>query len=206
MSRGYSVAQTARLVCALRWTCSRLAEMLDAWARQSATVAAAEPQAGGPHAAASVRLAELSGRLVSHRETLDGFQPDSELMAGWRQAAPNGQPLVAALDEIAGLEGPRDRVAVAEEVLVAGLSGAYRQIDEHAAPHCDAALASAARTLKDHLDAALASAAGAPGGDLDGEAEPVAAGPSGAVEAAARVLSAAGGIVGSSVLRPQDWT
>lgn len=183
MSRGYSVAQTARLVCALRWACGRLAGMLDDWAAQAAA-------AREPHAAGATRLAELSRRLASHRETLDGLQPDSELMASWRQAAPADQALVAALEEIAGLEGPLERLAVAEEVFVPELSKAYRQIGEHAAPHCDAALASAARALRQDLDREAASAGVAPPG---------------AVETADRVLTAAGGIVEPSLLRPGDW-
>ncbi|MXV98762.1 MAG: hypothetical protein F4Z90_08525 [Acidimicrobiaceae bacterium] len=182
MSRGYSVAQTARLVCALRWACGRLAEMLDAWAAQ----AASDPE----HAEAAAAVSELSRRLASHRETLDGLQPDSELMAPWRQAAPADPALAEALDEIAGLAGPLERLAVAEEVFVPELSDAYRQIGEHAAPHCDAALASAARTLQHDLDREDSSV---------GVAQP------GAVEAAASVLSAVGGIVESSLLRPGDW-
>ena len=184
MIHGYSVAQTARLVCALRWACGRLSEMLDGWAAQAA--AAGEPD----HAPAGVRLAELSSRLAVHRETLDGFQPDSELMAPWRQAAPADPGLVPALDEIAASEGSLERLDIARTVLVPQLLRAYAEIGEHAAPHCDAALATVARTLAQ---------------DLDGEAEPAGAGPSGAVEAAARVLSAAGGIVGSSLLRPDGW-
>lgn len=182
MSRGYSVAQTARLVCALRWACGRLAEMLEGWAAEAASTPG--------HAGAAASMSELSRRLAAHREALDGLQPDSELMASWRQAAPADRALVAALEEIAGLEDPLERLAVAEEVFVPELSGAYRQIGEHAAPHCDGALASVARALEH---------------DLDGEAEPVGGGPSSAVEATARVLSAAGGIVGPSLLRPEDW-
>ena len=79
---------------------------------------------------------------------------------------------------------------MAEEVFVPELSDAYRQIGEHAAPHCDAALASAARALRH---------------DLDGEDSSVGAGRPAAVEAATGVLSAAGGIVGSSLLSPGDW-
>ena len=182
MSHGYSVAQTARLVCALRWACGRLSEMLDGWAAQ----ASAAP--GNAEAAAS--MSGLSRRLVSHRETLDGLQPDSELMAPWRQAAPADPALAEALDEIAGVAGPRERLAVAEEVLVPGLSDAYRQIGEYATPHCDAALASAARALRQ---------------DLRREDSPVGVVRPAAVEAAAGVLSAAGGIVGPSLLRPDDW-
>ena len=183
MSRGYSVSQTARLVCGLRWVCGRLAEMFEGWAADAAEV-------GEPHAARAARLAELSRRLASHRETLDGLQPDSEMMAPWRQAAPADPALAEALEEIAGLEGPSERLAVAEQVFVPELSGAYRQIGEHAAPHCDAALASAALALRQ---------------DLDHEAASAGVAPPGAVEAADRVLTAAGGIVEPSLLRPGDW-
>jgi len=182
VSRGYSVAQTARLVCALRWTCGRLSEMLEAWAAQ----ATSDPE----HAEAAASMSELGRRLASHRETLDGLQPDSELMAPWRQAAPADPALAEALDEIAGLAGPLERLAVAEEVFVPELSDAYRQIGEHAAPHCDAALASVARALEH---------------DLDRADSPVGVAQPGAVEAADRVLTAAGGIVGPSLLRPGDW-
>ena len=186
MSRGYSVAQTARLVCGLRWVCGRLSEVLGVWAQEAAA-------AGAPHAVASVRLAVLSRRLAAHRETLDGLQPDSQLMASWREAAPADPALAAALDTIAATEGPSERLAVAVAVFVPQLSGVYEQIGEHAAPHCDAALASAAGSLRHDLDGE-AAAAGA--GQLSA-AE--------AVEAADRVLSAAGGIVGPYVLMPDDW-
>lgn len=180
MSLGYSVAQTARLVCALRWACGRLSEILGAWAAE----------AGGSRAGAAARLADLGRRLAVHRETLDGLQPDSERMAPWRQAAPADPALAEALDAIAAAEGPPERLAVAEEVFMPALSGVCREVIEHAAPHCDAALASAARALRRDLDREPASAR---------VAQP------GAVEAAVSALSAAGGIVGPSLLRPGDW-
>ncbi len=195
MSLGYSVARTARLVCGLRWACGRVSEILGAWAGQAAA-------AGGPHAGAAVRLLELSRRLALHRETLDGLQPDSERMAAWRQASPADQALVAALDEIAALQGPSERLAVAETVLVPALAGVYREIGQHAAPHCDAALASAVRALLHDLDREAAVAgAGQPGTVETAGALEVAS----PVEAAGRVLTAAGGIVGPDVLRPGAW-
>lgn len=186
MSRGYSVAQTARLVSALRWVCGRLSEIVGVWAQEAATAEA-------PHAVASVRLAVLSRRLGAHRETLDGLQPDSQRMASWREAAPADPVLAAALDTIAATEGPSERLAVAVEVFVPQLSGVYEQIGEHAAPHCDAALASAARSLRHNLGREAAIA---------GAGQPSAAE---AVEAASRVLSAAGGVVSPYLLRPEDW-
>jgi hypothetical protein len=179
VSRGYSVAQTARLVCALRWACSRLAEMLERWAAQAASA----PE----HAEAAARMSELSLRLASHREALDGLQPDSELMAPWRQAAPADESLVAALDEIAASGGSVERLDIARNVLVPELLGVYAEISEHAAPHCDGALISAASSL---------------GFDLNRQAGPAGATQSGAVEATAGALSAAGGIVERSLLRP----
>lgn len=181
--RGYSVAQTARLVSALRWACGRLSEILGVWAQEAAT-------AGAPHAVASVRLTVLSRRFAAHREALDVLQPDSVLMAGWRQAAPADQALAAALDEMATMEGPLERLAVAETVIVPALAGVYREIGEHAAPHCDAALASAARALRHDLDRGTAAA---------GSGQP------GAVGAAHGVLAAAGGLVGPDVLTPGEW-
>ena len=180
MSRGYSVAQTARLVCALRWSCGRLSEMLEAWAVQAA---------GAPeHAEAAATMWELSRRLASHREILDGLQPSSEQMAPWRQAAPADQALVAALDEISASEGTPERLDIARKVLVPQLLRIYAEICEHAAPHCDGTLISVAGSL---------------GFDLDRRAAPAGAARSGAVEAAAGALSAAGGIVERSLLRPQ---
>ena len=215
MSRGYSVAQTARLVCALRWSCGRLSEILEAWAAQAADTpertetaqaadtperteaaqAADTPErteavqaADTPeHAGAAAAMWELSRRLAAHRETLDGLQPDSELMTSWREAAPADGSLVAALDEIAALKGSVERLDIARKVLVPQLLGVYAAIGDHAAPHCDAALASAVRALRHDLDR----------GDA-----PAGAGSPGAVEAAARVLSAAGGLVERSLLRP----
>ena len=178
MSRGYSVAETARLVCALRWACGRLAEVLEAWAAQAAGTA--------EHAEAAAPMWELSRRLASHREILDGLQPDSELMAPWRQAAPADAALVAALDEIAASEGTPERLDIAREVLVPELRRVYAEIREHAAPHCDGALISTARSL---------------GFDLDREHRGGSA--PGAAEAAAGVMSTAGGIVERSLLRPE---
>ena len=179
MSRGYSVAQTARLVGALRWACGRLSEMLEGWAAQ---------EAGAPeHAEVAAPLSELSRRLASHREALDGLQPDSELMAPWRQAAPADESVAAALDEIAASEGSVERLDIARNVLVPELRRVYAEIREHAAPHCDGALISAAGSL---------------GSDLDRQAGPAGATQSGAVQAAAGVLFAAGGIVERSLLQP----
>ena len=183
MSRGYSVAQTARLVCALRWSCTRLSEILEAWSTHAA-------RASEPHVEAAVRLMELSRRLASHRQTLDGLQPDSERMASWRQPAPADQALAAALGELAELEGPTERVDVAVRVIVPALAEVYGEIKAFAAPHCDAALASAARTLRH---------------DLDRQAELAGPVSSSAAEAAERALVAAGGIVGAFLLRPEDW-
>ena len=180
MSRGYSVAQTARLVCALRWACGRLAEMLEGWAAQAAGTAG--------HAEAAAPLSELGRRLAAHREALDGLQPDSQLMAAWRQAAPADQALVAGLEEIAASEGSVERLDIARNVLVPELRRVYAEIREHAAPHCDGALISTAGSLRL---------------DLDRRAAPAGAAQSGAVQAAAGVLFAAGGLVEHSLLRPE---
>ena len=184
MTVGYSVAQTARLVCALRWTCSRLSQMLEVWAAQAAAVPA--------HAGAAVAMSELARRLASHREALDDLQPDSEAMAPWRRAAPADPSLAEALDQIAALEGSQERLDVAREVLVPHLVGTYRQIGEQAAPHCDGALASVARSLGHDLRRDHLARRTVPRGAVRSEA----------VGEAVRVLSAAGGIVGPSVLRP----
>ena len=182
MSAGYSAVQTARLVSAMRWVCGRLSEMLGVWAGQAA--------AAGGNDEAAVRLSVLGRRLAAHRQTLDGLQLDSERLAEWRQPAAAGGSLAGALDEIAATEGPSERLAVAEEVFVPQLAGVYEQIGEHAATHCDAALASAARSLRH---------------DLDRETTAAGTGQRGGVEAAQRALYAAGGIVGPDVLRPEDW-
>lgn len=186
MSRGYSVAETARLVCSLRWACGRLSEMLEAWAREAAA-------AGGRHAEAAARLAELGRRLGWHRETLDGHQPDSERMAPWRQAAPADPALAEALDAIAAMDGPSERLEVAEEVFVPLLSDVYEQIGEHAAPHCDAALASAALLLRHDLGDSRPDVGPLHGGE----------GRSTAVAEAKTALAGAGGLVGRPLLRPE---
>ena len=187
MSRGYSVAQTARLVCALRWSCGRLSEVLEAWAARAADT----PE----QAEAAAPMWELSRRLASHREALDGLQPDSEMMAAWRQAAPADVALVAALDAIAASEGSVERLDVARKVLVPQLLRACAEICEHAAPHCDGALLSAAGSLGFDLDREHRSGR-APGDGTPGR---------GAVNEAEWALAGAGGIVGLSVLRPDDW-
>ena len=206
MNPGYTAEQTARLVGALRWACGRLSEIVDAWAREAAA-AAAGTGAGGlapdPDrspapgvAAAAVRMAELSRRLASHRDALDELQPDSERLVSWRPAAPADPSLGAALDEIAALQGPLERLAVVRQVLVPQLLGAYRDICDHAAPHCDAALASAARSLHHDLDR---------GCQDDGAPAEAGGHQPGALAAAERSLSAAGGIVGRALVRPGVW-
>jgi hypothetical protein len=193
VSPGYSALQTARLVSALRWVCGRLSEILDAWAAEAAAAAGGAPSgASGAAAGAAAEMRVLSRRLDSHRLVLEGLQPDSERLAGWRQAAPADPSLTDALDEIAALTGPAGRLAVARDVLVPRLAGACRGICEHAAPHCDGALASAAGSLGHDLGHDRAGAA-----PLDGDANS-----SVAVAVAERVLEAAGGLVAPSVLRP----
>ena len=214
MSAGYSLVQTARLVAALRWACGRLSEIVGAWASDAAgsgvqpgggdsadagaadagAAAAAVDSADAGVAAAAVDMTVLSRRLAAHRSVFDGLQPDSERLASWRQAAPADPLLAEALDEIAALPGALERFSVAREVLVPELLGAYREICAHAAPHCDAALASAASSLRHDL--------GRGGRHAAASADAV---PSSAAAAAERRLSAAGGLVGRSVLRPDSW-
>ena len=191
VSRGYSAVQTARLVSALRWVCGRLSEIVDAWASEAA--AGAEGVQAGEDSAdaadAAVEMMVLSRRLASHRGVLDGLQPDSERLSVWRQAAPADASLADALGEIAALADASERLSVAREVLVPQLLAVYHQVVAHAAPHCDGALASAAGSL---------------GHDLDRMGRHAAA-PAGAAANAARRLSAAGGLVERSLLRPADW-
>ncbi len=218
---GYSVAQTARLVCALRWTCDRLSKMLGAWAEQAAAALA--------HAEAAIELSELSRRLAAHREVLDRLQPDSELMVPWRQAAPADAALDAALDQIAALEGSPDHLDIAHGVLVPEFLRVYAAICEHATPHCDGALISAACSLRFDLDRecggepsdstpendverSLPIAGGEPSDStlekaVERSLPAAGGGPSGggAVNDAQQVLAAAGGIVAASVLRPDTW-
>ena len=205
VSLGYSAVQTARLVSALRWVCGRLSEILEAWATAAAAgdaptpadaadaaaadIATAGVQAGEDPAAAAVEMMVLSRRLASHREALDGLQPDSERLSVWRQAAPADASLAEALDDIAALEAASERLAVARQMLVPQLVGVYRQIVEHAAPHCDGALASAAGSLGHDLAHAGHHFAASAGAAADAE----------------RRLSAAGGLVGRSLLRPATW-
>ena len=210
MSAGYSLVQTARLVAALRWACGRLSEIVGAWASGAAASLGSGAQPGGGDsadagaadagaadagvAAAAVDMTVLSRRLAAHRSVLDGLQPDSERLASWRHAAPADPLLAEALDEIAALPGALERLSVAREVLVPELLGAYREICAHAAPHCDAALASAASSLRHDL--------GRGGRHAAASADAV---PSSAAAAAERRLSAAGGLVGRSVRRPDSW-
>ena len=210
MNAGYSAVQTARLVAALRWACGRLSEIVGAWATEAAAAAGGgAPTGGGDQpdragrdsfdvhvaaAAAAVEMTVLSRRLAAHRYVLDGLQPDSERLASWRLAAPADPSLADALDEIAALQGPLERRGVAREVLVPQMLGAYQEIREHAAPHCDAALASAAGSLSHDLDR----------GRVGGAARADAASSS-AAASAERSLLAAGGLVGSSLLCPDSW-
>ena len=200
MSAGYSAVQTARLVAALRWACGRLSEIVGAWASDGAAGAMSGAQPGGGDsadvgaAAAAVDMTALSRRLAAHRDVLDGLQPDSERLATWRQAAPADPLLAEAIDEIAALQGPMERLWLVREVLVPELLGAYREICAHAAPHCDAALSSAASSLRHDLGHGGRHAAASAG-----------ALPSSAAAAAERRLSAAGGLVGRSLLRPDSW-
>ena len=187
MNHGYSAVQTARLVSALRWACGRLSEILGVWAGQAA--------AAGGHDETAVRLMVLSRRLDAHRATFDGLQPDSERLAAWRQAAPADPSLAEALEEIAALQGPTERLAVAQEVLVPQLLGAYRDICRQAAPHCDAALASAAGSLGDDLARHRSDGAAGAVGDASNRA----------AASAESGLSAAGGLVERSLLRPGNW-
>ena len=200
MSAGYSLVQTARLVAALRWACGRLSEIVGAWASgAAASLGSGAPPGGGDSAdagaaAAAVDMTVLSRRLAAHRSVLDGLQPDSERLASWRHAAPADPLLAEALDEIAALPGALERLSVAREVLVPELLGAYREICAHAAPHCDAALASAASSLRHDL--------GRGGRHAAASADAL---PSSSAAAAERRLSAAGGLVGRSLLRPDSW-
>lgn len=211
MGPGYSAVQTARLVSALRWVCGRLSELVGVWASEAATAAAGDAQPGAGHpqtrttgdsihagvTAAAVEMSVLSRRLASHRDVLDGLQPDSERLSSWRRAAPGDPSLADAIDEIAALHGPLERLAVARQVLIPQLLDACRDIGLHAATHCDGALVAAARSLSHDLSHDR----------IGGDSAPADPASSGAVaaEAAESRLSAAGGVVGRSLLRPTGW-
>lgn len=204
MSPGYSAVQTAELVSALRWACGRLSEIFEAWAMDAAAAAAGgapgadrEPERSDHDAGATafaVEMTVLSRRLAAHRDVLDGLQPDSERLAAWRQATPADASVTGALDEIAAMRGTTERLAVARDVLVPQLLGAYRDIGDHAAPHCDAALATAAGSLSHDLDR-----------NRPGDAAPHTPESSEAAAAAESRLAKVGGVVGRSLLRPAAW-
>lgn len=199
MSRGYSVAQAARLVSALRWTCTRLSDMFAAWAGEAAAAAGEAPEAAVPGGAAepaeaAASLWALSRRLASHREALDALQPDSERMATWRPPTAADVSVAAMLDGIAETRGASARLDIACDVLVPQLRRCYATVCEHAAPHCDGALHSTTAAL---------------GFDLDLGRRPVgrrdeAPGRRG-VDEAHEALVAAGGLIEPSVLQPGDW-
>lgn len=219
MSRGYSAEQTARLVSALRWTCGRLRDIVAAWASQAASEAVTGSVEGGSdHAAsAAVRLTVLQRRLEAHGAALDGLQPDSVLLAPHQIPAPGEPALVAALDEIAAHEDHSDRQSVAETVFAAELADVCTAIMGHAASHCDAALSSTARVMRDdlwHFIAADASAypsdrvsAAAPERSEHLRAEDRAAAPTtdDVASAALRRLREAGGIVSAQLTRPDTF-
>ena len=183
MSRGYTVVQTARLVSALRWAVGRLSDIVGAWAGEAATDA--------PETA--VWMTALSRRLGSHGEAWGEQQPDSELLASHRSPRSSGPAIEAAMDEIAALQGAAARFAVTRQVLIPELVGACAEIRAHAAPHCDAALASAAEMLSHDLSRHREA-----GDRLSGRL--AARGDS--VAGAERRLLAAGGIVPRSMSQP----
>ena len=189
MSQGYTVAQTARLVAALRWAAGHFSSVVAVWAREAA---ADEPEA-------AVWMATLSRRLAWHCESLEAVQPDSVRMQPYRDAGPPGPSGRDAVDEIAALQGTPARLAVAQQVLASHLADALGEVCAHAAPHCDAALVWAAEAMSRDLRRCLE--AGGESGRL-GVAGHDAAGASDAAVRAERALAAAGGIVPRPLLRP----
>lgn len=212
------MAQTARLVSGLRWVCGRLSEMLQVWAQRAAASSGGSEVDGGherpgqaaalpgSEAEAAVRMAELGRRLAWHRETLDGLQPDSVRMAAWHQAAPVDDALAAALEEVEATGGSVERLDVALAVFVPQLADVYRQIGQHAAPHCDAALAAVASRLRHDLQKSVdpGAAGRVPVESAEGELSAVGA-RSEAAESAERVLATAGGLVAAAMVRPETW-
>ena len=184
MSPGYTVAQTARLVAAVRWAVGRSSDIVGEWALGAA--------AGSP--AMAVWMTVLSRRLAEHRESLASLQPDSVLMEPYREAAPPDPSVQAAVEEIAALRGDGAQFAAARLVLVPQLAGACDEVCAHAAPHCDAPLARMAETISRDLNRLLETA-----GDLGGRAD---AGTDG-VARCQRRLEAAGGLVPRPLLRPE---
>lgn len=217
MSLGYSVAQTARLVSGLRWVCGRLSEMLQVWAQRAAASSGGSEVDGGherpgqaaalpgSEAEAAVRMAELGRRLAWHRETLDGLQPDSVRMAAWHQAAPVDDALAAALEEVEATGGSVERLDVALAVFVPQLADVYRQIGQHAAPHCDAALAAVTSRLLHDLQKSVDPGAAGDAIEEAREELPAVGARSEAAESAERVLAAAGGLVAAAMVKPETW-
>ncbi len=221
---GYSLVQTARLLCTLRWLCGCLSEMFGSWATQAADetgvagLAAADSSEGvfsldsrdavsdDPDdsdvaaAAAVVELMRLSRRLADHRKVLDGLQPDSEKLATWREAAPANPKLCAALKEISvaddSASSVSQRVAIAQCLIMPMLCTIYERIGEQAAWHSDGALITTAETLGAQLSRlphVLVSDYAEAQQFRHVSAE------------AAKALAAAGGLIPSEVLCPQDW-
>ena len=189
VSLGYTVAQTARLVAALRWAAGHLSSVVAVWAREAA--------ADGPETA--VWMTTLSRRLAWHRESLEAVQPDSVSMQPYFDAVAPDPSVRDAVDEIATLQGTPARLAVARQVLVPHLADALHEVCAHAAPHCDAALAWAAEAMGRDLRRCLEAGA-EPGRVVDAGSDAAAA--SGAAARAERALGAAGGIVPRPLLRP----
>ncbi len=202
-SYGYSLGQTARLVCSLRWLCSRLSEMFESWAAQAATAAAetddsadaAANDADAAGKAVALELRQLGRRLGDHRAVLNGLQPDSERLAPWREAAPAHPALIAALDTIAATTDSSQRLDIALELLVPQLRNAYGQICERAANHSDGALITTAETFRSELQRHYRIGRA---GRSDEQR-------SSAVTEAERTLAAAGGLIPSEVLCSPDW-
>ncbi len=191
MTHGYTVAQTARLVSAMRWVLRSVVDITDAWAHDACANESKESKES-EESEAAVWLAVLSRRLASHCESFEMLQPDSVRMLPYRDAVAPDPRLPSLLDEIAELSGITARLAVVQRLLIPCLVDACDEIRTHSAPHCDAALAWTADAMG--LDLARHRLA------ADGEVSSTV----GVSDTITQALAQAGGLVPHRLLRPES--
>ena len=133
MSPGLTMADTARAAGGLSWAVERLAGIIGSWA-----AAADDP-------ATAVWLATAARHLEWHQDGLEELRPGYEALAAESRPAPARPQTDAALDLVAaGATDPVERLAVANRVLLEGLSA-----------HCAALRAAAAARADTPLDRVL---------------------------------------------------
>lgn len=182
MNTGYTVKQSAELLCAVRWVLGRLATITRLWSVKSisshvASCVAVDEASDEVVDEACVWLHTVSGCLDTHKKMFDSLQPDSEALSAYSECSTGCSACESARSETSSECSSSSECSVCESdrvnalnalsatdlgavqqlilvlrVFIPHMLGLCQRVEQNCAPHCDAYLARAARMMRLELE------------------------------------------------------